>query len=121
MLMSAKQFADDKSVAAIDKVVSLLSASGNITYSMEVTDQVVLIETASTFAMTITLPSVAAARGRIYSFRLVTSGGTENAVIQDKNDDADFTSLNSTTAADTLLLYSDGFKWYTLQKTGWAA
>lgn len=121
MLMNANQFADDKSVNYQDKVVSLLSADGDITYQMVVTDQVILIETASSYAMTITLPSVANAAGRIYTLRLITSASTENAVVQDDGDDAAFSDLSTTTAGDTLVLYSDGYKWYQLQKTGWAA
>ena len=121
MLMDSNQFADDKGVAASSKVVTLVSAAGVITHVMTVLEQVVLISTASGYAMTITLPSVVAAKGRIYTFRLIASGSSENAVVQDLNDDAAFTTLNTTTAADTLVLYSDGFKWLELQKTGWAA
>jgi hypothetical protein len=119
--MDANQFADDKDNGYLDKVKVLVSSATVTTYSMSVLDQVVLVSTSSGNNITITLPSVLAARGRIYTFRLIASASTETLTVQDLNDDAAFTSLNTTTAADTLVLYSDGFKWLELQKTGFAA
>ena len=118
MLMDANQFADDKSVAAIDKVVTIVSALGTTTYSMDVTDQVVLITTGDGYALTITLPSVASAKGRLYSFRMVARGGTSDATLQDLNGDAALTDITFNLAADAVLLYSDGFKWHALYSTG---
>lgn len=99
----------------------LLSASGTITYSMTLRDFLVLVTTASTFAMTITLPPVMEARGKIYVIKLVVSGGTENCTVQDRDDTRTNLELSSTTAGDDLVLYSDGDEWHQLLKNGFAA
>ena len=100
---------------------NLLSADGTITYSMTLRDFLVLVTTESTFAMTITLPSVSEARGKIYVIKLVTSGGTENCTVQDRDDTRTDLALSSTTAGDDLVLYSDGEEWHILLQNGFAA
>jgi len=80
---------------------------------MEVYDLVVLVNTITSYGMTVTLPPVAAARGNIYTFRYVTDGG-QDFVLQDKDDDAAFTSLTFNDAGEKVCLYSDGYKWHTL-------
>ena len=99
----------------------LTSASGTVTYSMSVRDFLVIVVTASTFAMVVTLPSVHEARGKIYTFKLVTSGRTENFEVHDKDDSRNWTDLKTTTADDKLVLFSDGEEWHVLHKTGFAA
>ena len=118
MLMDANQFADDMSVQALDKVTPIVSALGTTTLIMDVLDQVVLVTTGDGYALTITLPSVAAAKGRFYSLRMVARGGTSDATIQDKNNDAGMADITFNLAADQVLLYSDGYKWHTLASSG---
>jgi len=118
MLMDSNQFADDKSVGFLGKVTTFVSASGVTTLAMDVLDQVLLITTGDGYAPTITLPSVVAARGRIYSIRMVARGGTTDATLTDKNDDAAFSNVTFNLAGDHILLYSDGYKWHTLYSTG---
>lgn len=117
MLMDANQFADDKGVAAIDKVKVLVSTATSITYQMTVLDQVVLVTTITSYGMTVTLPPVSAAKGRIYTIRFITDG-TEDLIVDDKNGDADFTALTFADAGDYLVMYSDGYKWFTLINNG---
>ena len=116
--MSETQFADDKAEAAIDKVCVFVSAVGVTSLTMDVLDQVVLVTTGDGYAATIILPSVVAAKGRIYSIRMVERGGTSDATITDKNDDAAKDDVTLNLAADHILLYSDGYKWHTLYSTG---
>ena len=110
MLMDANQFADDLSVLALDKVKTVVSAAATITATMTVRDQVVLITCVGGNAMTITLPSVKQAKGRIYSLRLIAAGGTA-ATIQDLGDDAALSDVTLAAAAAAAVFYSDGFKW----------
>ena len=110
MLMDAKQFADDLSVLALDKVKVIVTSATVTTASMTVRDQVVLVTTVGGNALTLTLPSVKQAKGRIYSIRLIAAGGTA-ATIEDLSGDAALSDVTLTAAAATAVFYSDGFKW----------
>ena len=109
MLMDANQFADDLSVLALDKVKVIVTSATVTTASMTVRDQVVLVTTVGGNALTLTLPSVKQAKGRIYSIRLIAAVGS--VTIQDLGDDAALTDVTLAIAAAAAVLYSDGFKW----------
>jgi len=109
MLMDANQFADDLSVLALDKVKVIVTSATVTTASMTVRDQVVLVTTVGGNALTLTLPSVKQAKGRIYSIRLIAAVGS--ATIQDLGDDAALSDVTLAAAAAAAVFYSDGFKW----------
>ena len=90
------------------------------TVSLTVNDQVVRASTVSGGggAFTITLPSVAEAKGRIYSLYMVARNSTEDITIQDLGDDAGFSDVTFNLAADQVTLYSDGFQWLTIASAG---
>ena len=84
--------------------------------TLEVYEQVIYCNnTAASF--TITLPPIMEAAGRLYSIKLITDSGVNTVTIADQSDSYDFAEsgdLILTAATDFILLYSDGFKWYTL-------
>lgn len=98
----ARGYADQ----VLDRITEVSAA-----YSMAVTDQVVHVTNATTFA--ITLPSVIEAAGKIYTILQVS--GTNVTTIQDKDDSADWTDITDMDAVnDSVVLYSDGYKWHVL-------
>ena len=88
-----------------------------LTLVMDVYDECVECDTTDN-AITITLPNVDKAKGKIYSILLVTDGGND-VTIQDndesKNWEGDFTLAD---AGDAYVLYSNGRKWWTLATVG---
>ena len=83
-------------------------------YSMKVGDLVVHYDTTAG-AMAVTLPPVAAAKGKIYSIMLDTDGG--DLTIQDIDDSVSWSDLTCDDAGDGFLLYSDGQIWWQLGAT----
>jgi len=79
-------------------------------FSMDINDQVVRAVTGAVLDVTVTLPSVMEAAGRIFSISLITDGG-KDVIIQDKDDDAALTDITLDTANDYAILYSDGYVW----------
>ncbi len=63
-------------------------------------------------AFTTTLPPVAEARGKLFSFRFITDNG--DWTITDYGDDAEFADLVFTATGDNALVYSDGTTWFTI-------
>ena len=88
------------------------------THVMTVDEQVVRIAGYALGALTVTLPSVAEAKGLTYSIRLVSQPGSEVITIQDKNGDAAFGDLTLTDDEDGYLLWSDGRNWWILASNG---
>jgi hypothetical protein len=64
-------------------------------------------------AVSITLPSVAEAKGLMFSIILETDGGTD-LTIQDADDSYNWADLTCDDALDGYLLYSDGHVWWQL-------
>jgi DNA-binding beta-propeller fold protein YncE len=85
--------------------------------NLDACDQVVECDTTSA-AITVTLPPVHEAQGKIYTIALVTDGGS-NVTIADRNDsynwDGDYTLGD---ADDAYILYSNGRQWYVLATIG---
>ena len=65
--------------------------------------------------ITITLPSVAEAKGRFYSILARDADGTNDITVQDQ-DDSEYWAGDVTMdgAGDRVLLYSDGLCWHTV-------
>lgn len=93
----------------------------NADYEMTTRDYVLRPSAdADSGAITITLPSVSLAKGRIYSIICRNADGVNTVTIQDQNDSecwlGDFTMNGK---CDRLLLYSDGLAWWPLWEGGW--
>jgi len=103
------------------RVSGTLSQSGGVvfltatTLSMDINDLVVKVTTTDSAADTvITLPSVVAAKGRIFAISLDTIGDDETCTVQDLADDAGYTDAVLDTADDYVILYSNGYRWFEL-------
>jgi hypothetical protein len=83
------------------------------TYAMKVWDQILHITANSGTAITITLPSVAEAKGKFYSIVMLLSN-TGDATVTDLENDAAFADMVLTATADRVLVYSDGIQWWLL-------
>lgn len=64
-------------------------------------------------AYTITLPKLAEAAGKIFSFSQPGSG-TSDVTITDAGDDSVFTDQIIDAANETVVLYCDGIRWFAL-------
>lgn len=82
--------------------------------TLKVTDQTVVLTV--TGAYTVTLPEVAEARGRMYSFTQSPGvTGTGDITITDAGDDASFTDVIIDAENEKATLYSDGVHWHMLE------
>ena len=82
-----------------------------VSYKMSVQDQVVR-PNAKPASMTLTLPTVAEAKGKWYSIILVDTTGGHVCTVTDQGDSEDWKgSIVLPAAKDRLLLYSDGRAW----------
>ena len=86
------------------------AASG--AHTLEVYQTEVYIDNDSSYTETLTLPSVAAAKGRSYAIRTVDTGG--HTTIQDQDDSLEWTNQVTNADNEYTLLYSDGRQWFTL-------
>ena len=69
--------------------------------------------------ITVTLPSVSEARGKIFTIQIIDSD-TGNVYIDDKGDDPLWptsTDVDLTTQYDFVIVFSDGRHWYELAST----
>jgi len=62
-------------------------------------------------AYTITLPSVAEAKGRLYSIVCRSADGSNTVTIADKGDSEDWSDIVLDASHEVVILYSDGLKW----------
>lgn len=84
--------------------------------TLEVFEQVVYCNN-TVASFTVTLPPIKEAAGKMYSIKLITDSGANTVTVTDQSDSYDFAesgALILTAITDFVLLYSDGFKWYTL-------
>jgi len=82
-----------------------------ISYQMTIRDYVVRPSASS--AITITLPSVAEAKGRFYSIFARLASGSNTIIIHDGHDSEGWTNITLDAADKGVLLYSDGVRWVT--------
>jgi len=87
--------------------------AATVSATLTVNQQCVECVTGAAVDVTLTLPPVNEAYGRIYTIRLLTDGGFD-VVIQDQDESVAWTDLTLDTASDFAVLYSDGRKWWTL-------
>ena len=94
----------------------ITQAADETAYTIAVDDQVVHVTTtADEGNITLTLPSVAMAAGKIYTIMLITLGDDEVISIVDNDDSVDWSDITDMDAAnDSVCLYSDGYKWHVL-------
>lgn len=89
------------------------------TVQLGVNDQVVRASTVSANnAFTITLPNVVEAKGRFYSIYMVSRNSSDDITIADRLDETSLSDITLNLAADSVLLYSDGFIWHTVTSNG---
>ena len=106
MLEPRKSYIDGGQVFA-DFLAATVSAT------LTVNQQTVECVTGAAVDVTITLPNVEEAKGRIFTIQLITDGGFD-VVIQDQDESRSWTDLTLDTALDYAVLYSDGRKWWVL-------
>jgi len=95
---------------------AILSVAKTADVTLEVYEQVIYCNN-TVASFTITLPSISEAAGKLYSIKLITDSGVNTVTVEDQSDSYDFAEGGAfilTAATDFVLLYSDGFKWYTL-------
>ena len=63
-------------------------------------------------AFTITLPSVAGARGQAYIIYMVARNSTDDITLEDNSNDAGFSNITLNAADEYSLVLSDGRKWF---------
>ena len=90
------------------------------TYSMSIRDTIVRASTVigGGGAFVITLPPVAKAAYRMYSIMMAALNGSEYITLEDYKNDAGFSNVTLNAVNDQILLYSDGYFWYTLASSG---
>ncbi len=71
-------------------------------------------------AFTITLPSVASAKGLVYIIYMVARDGTKDITIEDNSGDAGFADLTLDLADQKVVLLSDGQVWINLEAFNYA-
>jgi hypothetical protein len=114
-----KRFPIETAIAAKSEAGVLDITSGDTsdsTYSLEVADQVVelTVNTANS-SVTISLPSVVEAKGRIYSIMAVLVANSKHVYVTDKaGDDTLLATIDLDTTADFVILYSNGRRWFIL-------
>jgi len=81
--------------------------------TLGVNQQVVVCTTGAVSDVTITLPAVVDAVGRLYTFSLETDGG-KDLVVQDADDSVNWTDLTMDTQYDYAILFCDGRRWWVL-------
>jgi hypothetical protein len=91
------------------KTIFLVDADDG--YEMKVSEQMVFIDLAAATAFNITLPSVREAMGKIYAITPTFAAGS--VTIADKDGDAAKGDIGATTA-QTIILYSTGYRWVVL-------
>lgn len=92
----------------LDKFLSMTEDA-----TLGVNQQIVVGTTGAVADITLTLPAVVEAIGRIYTVSLETDGG-KDLVIQDADDSVNWTDLTLDTQYDYAVLYCDGRRWWVL-------
>ena len=91
-------------------------------FVMTIHDRIVRATTSGAGAYSITLPPVAECQGLLFSICLV-SKTTDNVTVADNNDSENWAGTGSgadpvlDTTGDSILLYSDGRKWWAIGGT----
>jgi len=88
------------------------NTAANGTHTLAVYETEVYIDSDASYTETLTLPSVAAAKGRSYAIRTVDTGG--HTTIQDQDDSLEWSDLTTDADGEYVLLYSDGRQWFNL-------
>jgi len=68
---------------------------------------------AGSVAYALTLPNVAAARGKTVTIYGVDDLSIYNVTIQDNNESLGWTDIVLNAAAEAVIMYSDGIRWWT--------
>ena len=101
-----RPFFNDIQVVDKGKVVD------NADASLAVTEQHVTVKS-DTAAVTLTLPDVSEAKGKMFSI-VALDGLANNVTVQDNNESLEWTDVVMAGTLACLLLFSDGRTWYTI-------
>ena len=115
--MSLEQFQAEEQSRIQPAVTPNVITYADTGYKMTIGDSLILLDTTDG-AITLYLPPVGPAVGRLFSFRMTTRGGSNDVTLEDAGDEPLFTHLTFNLAADSTLLYSDGLIWHKLASIG---
>jgi hypothetical protein len=88
-------------------------ATASTTDTLEVYETVCDVDNNNaSYTVTIYLPSVAAAKGRMYAIRATDFGA--GVIIADQDDSLEWSDLTTDADGEYTLLYSDGRQWFSL-------
>lgn len=104
---------EQATVPSDDKIVQVSGASGGTSRTLKVYEQTVLCY-ATAGALTLTLPNVLEAKGKLFSIYCKDLTGPSTVVVQDNDESLGWSDLTLTADADHVLLYSDGLQWNVL-------
>ena len=113
--MQSKQRRNDfDEIVGRNQRIYVASSATVSTKVMEPGEFNLFVTTTINNAITVTLPSVDAAVGGIYTIWFVLDGTTADCTIEDKDGDAGYADVVLTATADYLCVYSDGSHWIPL-------
>ena len=88
--------------------------TGDTTYTMNLKDRVVILNTAAAVAGTLTLPPVAECGGMYFVIKDDGNYGA-NVTIQDQNDSINWSDLTNNAADEAGVFLSDSSEWHALK------
>ena len=113
MVQDKDKFALNMGINESSKVLPLTSSLGVIARTLKVYEQIVLVTLTAAYNMTITMPSVAAAKGLTYTIRVITLSGGSGVCYYTGAGDA-VLSGDLIGEGDGICLRSDGYFWWTM-------
>lgn len=93
----------------LDKVVDKILHIDDTDTELTIRDQVVRV-TSDGAAVTVTLPSVAEAKGLMFDIEALT-GATQTVTVEDNSDDAGLSDISLDADNEYVVLWSNGISW----------
>jgi len=121
MIPDRAALGNDAQVDARNAEVFVTSSATVTTYAMSVYELVVRIILVSTNAMAVTLPSVAEAKGKLYSICITTVGSATATIVAKGTDCGHLGTITLTDDEDGVILFSDGRNWWVMATNGLTA
>lgn len=108
--MLERKFVQDGTVNSDAKIIQVSGASGGTSRTLKVYEQTVLCY-ATAGSLTLTLPNVLEAAGRLFSIYCKDLTSPSTVTVQDNDESLEWSDLSLTADDDHVLLYSDGLQW----------
>ena len=108
--MLDRKIIQDSTVNSDSKIIQVSGASGGTSYTLKVYEQTVLCY-ATAGSLTLTLPNVLEAVGRLFSIYCKDLTSPNTVKVQDNNESLGWNDATLTADKDHILLYSDGLQW----------